>query len=583
MDDAHDILPSFPIPRVQRRDSSNVSEPSSERAYLNQLLDTTKDEISRLTAVIDKLVLEREALQSNAASYKLILASIRRLPQDILREIFVRCLPSNKAAATAVTQAPLLLGRICRLWREISLSTPELWASIHIRFQFVQPFDPLRVKRLCQKAQAWIARSGTCLLTIGLTGLNRDPITNQFIQSLLDSSRRWRSIEFRGPAESLTWLASLSKSDVPNLEKFAHTDVKAGNRERDSPICSDFWRSLSILEGDRLHDLGLQITLPYNAGPGTPEIDFGRLIRLNLDVGSGHTLMYAAAILSRCSNLVACSMWIVIYPYMSITFQPVALLHLTSFSLKFSTASPNISADISYRPYRKSFDTASRNAPQQSVVIDYLRATGSIKRLQFERPRLSLDPEKLTDDMARLMALLMATDIISQVICPFLEVLELLDCRLTDAAFVELVRHRAAFESSDGKRHLRSVRVNFPRKVDFDVVSQLDELVASEDFSLKRSQRTQKAKFCKTVYFLTSLKAISTTKTKKRGLLQDTKSRQMQAASDLEEWVENGTAQFHHQVCFANLNFVVEISRKLCQKLAPSSQPTPIVVEDMNL
>ncbi|KAJ7592592.1 hypothetical protein C8J56DRAFT_479513 [Mycena floridula] len=104
----------------------------AERAYLNQLLNTSNDEISRLTAAIDKLVLEREALQCNVVSYKAILAPIRRLPEDMLREIFVSCLPSNKAAAIAITEAPLLLGRICLSWREIALSTPALWASIHV-------------------------------------------------------------------------------------------------------------------------------------------------------------------------------------------------------------------------------------------------------------------------------------------------------------------------------------------------------------------------------------------------------------------------------------------------------------------
>ncbi|KAJ7592577.1 hypothetical protein C8J56DRAFT_1045048 [Mycena floridula] len=236
----------------------------AERAYLNQLLSTSNDEISRLTAAIDKLVLERETLQQNVASYQAILAPIRRLPEDMLREAFVHCLPSNEAAATVITDTPLLLGRICRSWREIALSTPALWASIHV--QFFQNFKPPQVQRLSKEASAWVARSGACPLTIRVDyGGCEDPLAIEFIESLTNLSKRWRSLEIRAPAEWLVWLASLSNSDDLWLQSFSHS----APRQSDSQIRETLWqwgRTSCATQTPTSHDGSSKRSIPYQIG-----------------------------------------------------------------------------------------------------------------------------------------------------------------------------------------------------------------------------------------------------------------------------------------------------------------------------
>ncbi|KAF8217141.1 hypothetical protein K438DRAFT_1496969, partial [Mycena galopus ATCC 62051] len=54
------------------------------------------------------------------------------IPVEIISEIFLHCLPApSLPAADAVhpstTLAPLLLGQICRMWREIAYHNPRLW------------------------------------------------------------------------------------------------------------------------------------------------------------------------------------------------------------------------------------------------------------------------------------------------------------------------------------------------------------------------------------------------------------------------------------------------------------------------
>ncbi|KAJ6465006.1 hypothetical protein C8R45DRAFT_1174334, partial [Mycena sanguinolenta] len=54
------------------------------------------------------------------------------LPTEILSRIFIECLPSDGEVRPSSRRAPLLLMRVCRLWKDIALSTCQLWSSLDI-------------------------------------------------------------------------------------------------------------------------------------------------------------------------------------------------------------------------------------------------------------------------------------------------------------------------------------------------------------------------------------------------------------------------------------------------------------------
>ncbi|KAF9002459.1 hypothetical protein BDQ17DRAFT_1356893, partial [Cyathus striatus] len=57
---------------------------------------------------------------------------IKHLPIDVLQEIFVACLPTDRNPCMAAFEAPMLLTRICSSWRRLVHSIPFLWSAIHI-------------------------------------------------------------------------------------------------------------------------------------------------------------------------------------------------------------------------------------------------------------------------------------------------------------------------------------------------------------------------------------------------------------------------------------------------------------------
>ncbi|KAJ7592527.1 hypothetical protein C8J56DRAFT_928889, partial [Mycena floridula] len=465
--------------------ASSALPTEAERAYLNQLLSTSNNEISRLTVAIDKLVLEREALQQNVASFQAILAPIRRLPEDMLREIFVHCLPPKRAADTMTTEAPLLLGLICRSWRVISLTTPALWASI--RVQFFQNLKPLQVQRLSKEAQAWIARSGTCPLTVELLSSHHiEPPVVEFVESLTRLATRWRQIRIEGPAQALTSLKTLSKNDVPRLEEFSHSEMTRRYTDRG---CDDLWESLDILAGNRLRDLGLRNVMMQNLGLATSKVNFGQLTRLSLGAGSRMTLMSIGEVLARCLNLVTCDLSAssTDSTAASWNFPPIILLHLLTLNLNiFGYMERGLGRPDELEEFLSAFTVpqlssfkhdgrkashwlsiAQRSAIENLTmplvhlrhesVLPYLRSS-IIKRLKLNvsyNQQLPWHVESVERIESADLELLMATNNAVEVVCPLLEVLELDYFCYSSATFVDLVKQRAGFRSSDGIRPLK--------------------------------------------------------------------------------------------------------------------------------
>jgi hypothetical protein len=64
----------------------------------------------------------------------LVVNPIFTLPSEIISRVFVQCLPSHGCVRPSPVTAPLLLGQICRDWRDIALSSCELPNSIEVAF-----------------------------------------------------------------------------------------------------------------------------------------------------------------------------------------------------------------------------------------------------------------------------------------------------------------------------------------------------------------------------------------------------------------------------------------------------------------
>ncbi|KAJ7106998.1 hypothetical protein C8R44DRAFT_555725, partial [Mycena epipterygia] len=94
-------------------------------------LRDTKEEISRLRDALKQLIRKRDGLTELIDCHLALVSPARRLPQDILQEIFTACLPSQGLATMDSSESPLLISHVCSAWRRLALAMPRLWASLH--------------------------------------------------------------------------------------------------------------------------------------------------------------------------------------------------------------------------------------------------------------------------------------------------------------------------------------------------------------------------------------------------------------------------------------------------------------------
>jgi len=186
----------------------NNEEPSSKefldlyrsRVKPKQELDNTKAEITRITAILTGLQEKHDELLKVVGELDIVLSPMRRLPVDVLREIFFFCLSSDHAA-------PLHLSRICKSWRSIILSTPMMWSNLYVTIG--SPYYPpvngqdhnwrilqsAKVARQATFLQEWINRSGECHLTVTINAFSNFSSThNPILEVLMESCIRWKEL-----------------------------------------------------------------------------------------------------------------------------------------------------------------------------------------------------------------------------------------------------------------------------------------------------------------------------------------------------------------------------------------------------
>ncbi|KZP14985.1 hypothetical protein FIBSPDRAFT_751003, partial [Athelia psychrophila] len=83
------------------------------------------EELSQMRVAFQRLQEKRQALQDYAEAHRGFVSPLRRLPAEILSQIFIQALPAHSNMSPH--DAPLLLERVCKRWKDITRSTPTLW------------------------------------------------------------------------------------------------------------------------------------------------------------------------------------------------------------------------------------------------------------------------------------------------------------------------------------------------------------------------------------------------------------------------------------------------------------------------
>ena len=287
------------------------------------------DEIERMQAALEEMKRQRDGLSQYIDHYRALTSPIRRLPKEILLEIFVHCLPKEHNAYMSSHEAPLLLGRICSSWRSISLSAPRLWTTIYVPvprtdmypWQVIAKAEYIvalkRMVRLRTVAlQEWFIRSGSLPVDISFIQWPKAEPANialidtaqPIVDVILSVAQRWRNVTVTAPSDdTMASFIAHPPHNLPFLESFDLTF--ADIRRWPEPVLRITPSEYNIYRAPSLRKLSLQ---KFGGNPLQLPVTWENLTDLSLNYppvfSRDLTLHQAVDLLSRCRHLIRCTL-----------------------------------------------------------------------------------------------------------------------------------------------------------------------------------------------------------------------------------------------------------------------------------
>ena len=303
-------------------------------------LEELSTQLQELDNQYTKLRNEQSSLLLFTSKHRALISLIRKLPIDILQEIFIACLPTTHNAVMSRWEPPILLTQICSSWRNVAHATPQLWKSIHIALPCHKSgsnsgeypyFSSTLVEHIDRRSEAileWLSRSAAYPLDISLgqLGLVRtsslDGLYDKIIDYLIRFSERWRDVRLSAPSEALLPVATLPPSKFPLLETL-FLNFRLSLRKRNL-LAPSIWMTSGVLKAPKLCDLWLHgmwqdqliprlSRYPYSEDVTRLPINWSQLTNISLIEGihtgrhpSPFSVQKAYELLSLCRNLITC-------------------------------------------------------------------------------------------------------------------------------------------------------------------------------------------------------------------------------------------------------------------------------------
>lgn len=214
-------IPISPVPDLVG--TNHPLPPSQERlvqAALGQMhLDIfhIDSEIVRVQSLLKDLLSKRESLREFDEVHTPLLSPIRRLPSEVLGEIFLQSLPDEwKRDVNLYRCAVMLPGQVCQRWRDVAIATSNMWSSISI---WLGPNSEYEVELM----RTWLARSAGRTLSLMIIEWRSNLKNNiPFVNMVLAHSHRWKYVDFRLSWSMIRALAG-AKHHLPTLQHLSMT------------------------------------------------------------------------------------------------------------------------------------------------------------------------------------------------------------------------------------------------------------------------------------------------------------------------------------------------------------------------
>ncbi|KAJ6516713.1 hypothetical protein C8R47DRAFT_1268230 [Mycena vitilis] len=202
--DLHDVSLSSP-PQLR----AQLDKVNSVILRQKKCLDEHKSTVLRQQKYLEALERQQRELRIKLAQ---IIYPVIPLPTEIISRIFLACLPNHGRMRPARNAPPLVLVQVCRHWRNIVLSSSELWASVDLSFPLNRRGWPLPL------LETWFSRANRRPLSVTIRSYQDVP---RPLLSLLSSiAGRLHTLELKLSQKDFQ---SLKRDNIafPHLKRLA--------------------------------------------------------------------------------------------------------------------------------------------------------------------------------------------------------------------------------------------------------------------------------------------------------------------------------------------------------------------------
>ncbi|KAF7319588.1 F-box domain-containing protein [Mycena chlorophos] len=221
--------PPHPHPsELHRLLASNEVPTTSEERTLRAVLEDHRAHAAALTIQIDhqlsilrELTEKRDEVNEAIHGINTALAPVRRLPAEVLGEVFLWALKSYHPQGG--TRAPWYLGQVCRSWRSIALYLPRLWSKVVIHDAQHESEQTLRKWK--REIEEQLARSAATPLSVFIAWRTPQPENlaqyGELVELVVAHCERWRrfGVMSLGDINGLLTLLEPAQGRLPHLER----------------------------------------------------------------------------------------------------------------------------------------------------------------------------------------------------------------------------------------------------------------------------------------------------------------------------------------------------------------------------
>ncbi|KAF8893899.1 hypothetical protein BD779DRAFT_1467500 [Infundibulicybe gibba] len=245
-----------------------------------------------------------EYLQQGLAPQPVCLSPVRRIPPELLGEIFKKCLLNDTFVLVSTGSAPLLLSQVCSAWRNVAFSISTLWSSLRVVISRRASTPQLPLLNF------WLERSCSQPLSLSLELDEFPPVPAELVAAALPilhffstKSSRWQSLRLVLPGSHML-IHSVLGGSAPKLESLS-LDLRSWRQSETAEI------DLLLRSAPSLHQFSWSNRPSWGSWDiefedviGTLQVSWGNMTRLVLD--SWLTLEDSYDVLRQCHSLVDC-------------------------------------------------------------------------------------------------------------------------------------------------------------------------------------------------------------------------------------------------------------------------------------